>query len=174
VAVWAGALSCKRVQLPGSRYFRTDSINKTHKFFYYDPKGEMRLFEQQRTHLRNILVVNSCWRPSTSLFTQRLSTNLPPCICSRTRYSFIVEYLLYHRINFYNRFLKSNTKLYCTSLFHVASSYEVPWTHHTQPNITRNWSDQTCSYFVHILVRLYTIGNISYIWNNAIYIHYEN
>jgi len=105
-----------RISVHGS-----DSMNTMHKFFWYDPKEEMRLFEQQRTHLRNIFVVNSCWRPSTSfVIAQRLLTvfkSLPPFICSRIRWSFIAECLLYHRINVYKRFLKSNTKCYCAYFF---------------------------------------------------------
>jgi len=45
-------------------------------------------------------------------------------VCN-ARCRFITKYLPHHIISFYKRYFKSKTKMYCFSLFQVASSYKV-------------------------------------------------
>jgi len=138
----------------------------------YDPTRERRgCSEQRRTRLRNVFVANGRWRPSFRLPT--VFKPFPPCICSsRTRCSFIVECSLNRKMSFYKRFSKSNAQSVIALLCSVLQApYEIPW---TRSNITRNRWDQTCWYFVHILVRHYTIRSVSCTCNNAIYVRYRN
>jgi len=143
----------------------------------YDPKVETRLSEQRRAHLsqhfRREQLSKKAFRRLSFVVTQRLSAVFKPFpsrvyVVGRDAVSSPNDACCIVEQNSLQKIIEVEHDIWLR--FFVPCCVLVPPC--TQPDVTRNCCDKTCWYFV--LVTLYTVGSISYICNDAIYIHYRN